>query len=56
MARWIADDIANGGAGDHAAVAGAATPMTPTTPAERSGAGRIPTGPLVRLLRYVGQF
>jgi hypothetical protein len=55
IARRIADDLANGGLGDRAAVqALAVTPLTavPLLQPERSGAGGILPDPIVKLKRY----
>ena len=55
IARRIADDLANGGFGNRAAVqALAVTPPTavPLMQPERSGAGGILPDPIVKLKRY----
>ena len=59
LARWIADERANGRSGDRAAVAARATadesglpPQPPKPPAERGGAGRINLDPVHPLRRY----
>jgi hypothetical protein len=48
----VADDLANGGNGDRAAVQGWA-PVALSQPG-RSGAGGIPSTPIVKLKRYEG--